>query len=81
MEFPTHIDTISMELSILYFIGSQVITSKNIVFLSLKIDFVLSDSAVWVFTVRKSTHLGFFGLQRVLSEMSSLTLTFSTRIS
>ena len=37
MEYPKHIDTISMELSILYFKGFSVKISINVVFLSLKI--------------------------------------------
>ena len=37
--------TIYFEWSIIYIEGSQVIISKNIVFLSLRIDFVLANSA------------------------------------
>ena len=41
MDFPLHIDTISMDLSILHFKGSQVELSN----LSLKIVFILANSA------------------------------------
>ena len=42
MEYPIHIDTTSMELSILYFKGLLVMMYK---FLSLKIVFILVNSA------------------------------------
>ena len=45
MDYPIHIDTISMELSILYFKGLSVKISKNYAFLSLKIVFILANSA------------------------------------
>ena len=43
MDYPIHIDTISMELSILFFRGSKFLL--NDVFLSLKIDFAFANSA------------------------------------
>ena len=44
MEFPIKFDTVWSGRSIVYIKGSQVIISKNI-FLSLKVDFVLANSA------------------------------------
>ena len=46
VDYPIHIDTISMELSILYFEGLLVkISIKFDIFLSLKIVFILANSA------------------------------------
>ena len=45
MDYPIHTDTIRMELSILYFKGLSVKISKNDAFLSLKIVFILANSA------------------------------------
>ena len=45
MDYPIHIDTICMELSILYFKGLQVKLSINDVLLSLTIVFILANSA------------------------------------
>ena len=45
MELPIKFDTVKSGWSIVYIEGSQVIISKNIEFLSLKIDFVLANSA------------------------------------
>ena len=45
MDYPIHIDTISMEWSILYFKGFSVNVYKNDVFTSLKIVFILANSA------------------------------------
>ena len=45
MEFPIKFDTVTSEWSIVCIEGSQVIIFKNIVFLSLEFDFVLSISA------------------------------------
>ena len=45
MHYPIRIDTISMSLSILYFKGFSVQISINGVFLSLKIVFILANSA------------------------------------
>ena len=44
MDFSINLHTIKSEWSIIYMEGSQVMFSKNIVFLSLKIDFVLANS-------------------------------------
>ena len=44
MVFSIMFDTVKPGWSIVYIEGSQVIISKNIVFLSLKIDFVLANS-------------------------------------
>ena len=55
MDYPIHTDTISMELSISYFMGSQVkISIKNYAPLSQKIVFILANSTdpdILVFTV------------------------------
>ena len=45
MDYPIHINTIKMELSILYLKGLSVKISKNDAFLSLKIVFILANSA------------------------------------
>ena len=45
MEFPLQFDTVKSGWSIVYIEGSQVIISKNILFFSLKVDFVLANSA------------------------------------
>ena len=45
MEFPIKFDIPKPGWSIVYIQGSQVIISKNIIFLSLKIGFVLANSA------------------------------------
>ena len=45
MEFSINLHTIKSGWSIVYIYGSHVIISKNIVFLSLKIGFVLVNSA------------------------------------
>ena len=45
MEFPIKFDTVKSGWSIVYTEGSQVIIEKKNVFLSLKIDFVLANSA------------------------------------
>ena len=45
MDYPIHIDTISVYLSNLYFEGSQVKILDFDVFLSLKIVFILANSA------------------------------------
>ena len=45
MEFSIKFDTGKSERSIMYIKGSQIIISKNILFLTLKIDFVLANSA------------------------------------
>ena len=45
LDYPIHIDTISMELSILYLKGFSVQISINGIFLSLKIVFILANSA------------------------------------
>ena len=45
MDYPTYIDTISMEMSILYFKGLLVKFLLNDVSLSLKIVFILANSA------------------------------------
>ena len=45
MEFPIKFDTVKSGWFIVYFEGSQVIISKNSIFLSLKIDCVLANSA------------------------------------
>ena len=46
MECPIKFDTIKSGWSIVYIEGTQVITSKMNLFLSLKIDFVLATSSV-----------------------------------
>ena len=45
MDFPIHIDTISMVLPIVHFKGSQVEFSKSWYFLSLKVVLILANSA------------------------------------
>ena len=45
MDFPIHIDTISMGLQIVYFKGSQVEYLNYDVFLSLKIVLILANNA------------------------------------
>ena len=45
MDYTIHNDTIRMELSILYLKGLSVKISKNDAFLSLKIVFILANSA------------------------------------
>ena len=45
MEFSTKFYTVKSGCSIIYFKGTQVKISKNIVFVSLKIDVVLENSA------------------------------------
>ena len=45
MEYSIKFDTVKSGLSIVYIEGLQIITSKNIAFLSLKTDFVLINSA------------------------------------
>ena len=45
MDFPIHIDTINMELSILYFMGSQVKILNLNMFLSRNTIFILANSA------------------------------------
>ena len=45
MEFSIRFDTVRSGWSIVYIEGPQVIISKKIVFLSLKIDFILANSA------------------------------------
>ena len=59
METPIKFDTIKSRWSMVYIMGSQVINSKNMIFLSLKIDFVLANS------VCQSTRLGVSGTQSV----------------
>ena len=56
----------------MYIEGSQVVIHKNIVFLSLKIDFVLNNADpdemlhfIWVCTVCQSIHLEVSGPQRI----------------
>ena len=44
MECSKKVDTITIGWSIVYIEGLQVIKSKNIIFLSLRIDFVLANS-------------------------------------
>ena len=46
MDYPIHIDTISMELSILHFKGFRSKCLWNHVFVSLKIVFILANSVV-----------------------------------
>ena len=70
MEFSIKLHTIKSGWLIMYIEGLQVKSSQNIVFLSLKIDFVLANSAdpdemphnmwhfIWVFTVCQSTPFG-----------------------
>ena len=48
-------DTINLGLSVAYIKGPQVIVSKNIAFLSLKINFVIANSA----DLDKMTHFAF----------------------
>ena len=45
MEFPIKFDTVKLGWSIVYIEGSLVIISKKNIFLSLKIEFVLANSA------------------------------------
>ena len=45
MEFPIKFDTVKSGWSIVYIEGSQVLISKNIIFLSLKISYVFPNSA------------------------------------
>ena len=45
MEFPIKFDTVKSGWSIVYTEGSQIIISKIIIFLSLKIDFGLANNA------------------------------------
>ena len=45
MDYPIHIDSKSMELSILYFKGLPVTILCNDVFLPLKINFIIANSA------------------------------------
>ena len=45
MGFPIHIYKLSMELPILYFKGSHVVDSNHNVFLSLKVVFIIANSA------------------------------------
>ena len=45
MEFSVKFDTVNSGSAIVYIEGLQIITSKNIAFLSLKTDFVLINSA------------------------------------
>ena len=59
METPIKFDTIKSRWSMVYIKGSQVINSKNMIFLSLKIDFVLANS------VCQSTRLRVSGTQSV----------------
>ena len=52
MEFSIKLHTIKSGWSIVYIEGSQVIISKNIIFLSLKINFVLANSAdPWIYSI------------------------------
>ena len=44
MEFSIKLHIIMSEWCIVYIVGSQVIISKNIVFLSLKIEYVIANS-------------------------------------
>ena len=68
MDYPIHIDAISMEMSILYFMGLpvKILNKLNNVFLSPKIVYILVILAnnadpdemlhfIWVFTVCQST--------------------------
>ena len=81
MEFSIKIHTINSEWSIVCIKGSQIIISKNIEFLSLKIDFVLASCAdsdemlhfIWNFNVCESTCIGVSSLQR-----AKPLVTFST---
>ena len=45
VEFPLKFDTVKSGWSIVYFEESKVIISKNIIFLSLKVDLVLANNA------------------------------------
>ena len=57
MEFPLKFDTVKSRWSIVHCEGSQVIISKNIRFLSRKIDFVdIMLHFIRVFNVCQSTH-------------------------
>ena len=66
MDYPTHIDTISMDLSIMYLKGlpGQIFYKKRFI-LSMTTDFVLANSAdpdemphfIWIFAVWESTCL------------------------
>ena len=67
IDYPIHIDTISMELSILYFKGLQVKISINDAFLSLRIVFILANRAdhdeIWLLV---AFHLGLYCLPKYL---------------
>ena len=87
MDFPIHIDTISMGLPIVYLKGSQVDCSKLHlydvqVFLSLKVVLILANSADpdemlhLVFTVYQSTCLGVSSIQRVKCHFQSMLLSY-----
>ena len=76
MDYPIHIDTISMCLSILYYKGSHVKIYKVNLFLSPKIVFILANSAdpdemphfaafIWVITVCQSSCLPVSRMKRV----------------
>ena len=75
MDFPKHIDTIRMGLSILYILRGHMMEFKNSgAFIDLKIVLPLQTvqnlmenhilwQSIWVFTVCPSTFLGIFSIQ------------------
>ena len=76
MGLSINFDTDKSGWSIVYIEGLQITISKKILyFLSLKIEFVLANSAdpdfmwhfIWVFTVCHSTSLGFLDLEGLIS--------------
>ena len=80
MDFPPHIDTLSMGLPILSFKGSKVELRSYDIFLSLKVVLILANNAdlhfIWVFTVCQSTHLGVPSIQRDKLENPNLAVLF-----
>ena len=67
IEFPVKLDTVKSGWPIVYIEGSQAIISKNVIFLSLKIDFILGNSADPDEMPRNAAfHLGFHGLPKYM---------------
>ena len=67
MEFPVKLDTVKSGWPIVYIEGSQAIISKNVIFLSLKIDSILANSAdPDEMPPYAAFHLGLHGLPKYL---------------
>ena len=67
MELPIKFDTVKSGWPIVYIEGSQAIISKNVIFLSLKIDFILANSAdPDEMSPYAAFHLGLHGLPKYL---------------